>query len=357
MKADLVFSCTNTMTTLFKVIHKQISSKVRGHDDTKIRYDIETDNGNKYIAFTWDLLEGKPIVYDAEFDEVLNNSWSITTSGYSWNKEVGYMHSIIAKKCNLVLRYNESIDHINGYKLDNRKVNLRVATQSEQNSNRGTRSDKIKPADELIEIGVEELPRYVRWDKGEGKFVIEKHPYLIQEVNEGKKKKAAMSGTKSKSIGIVEKYKDILARLKELDDNLLDDGFKEKRNKLKQEYEAICQAINDFNNTTNDIMSHDMQLPQEKQENTINAERRTAKNKKTTSKLPEDCGVKPEDIPKYCYYQAASDKRGDKFTIDKHPALIKQGKRQWSTSEKITMTTLDKFKQMMDKYNELEKDL
>jgi len=38
-------------------------------------------------------------------------------------------------------------------------------------------------------------------------------------------------------------------------------------------------------------------------------------------------------IPKYCYYRPASETRSDKFIIERHPKLVAEGKRQWSTSE------------------------
>ena len=60
-----------------------------------------------------------------------------------------------------------------------------IQTHSEQNSNRLQRSDKLLPCDELINIGVEQLPKHVRWDKTEQKFVIEKHPVLLEEVKNG----------------------------------------------------------------------------------------------------------------------------------------------------------------------------
>jgi len=44
---------------------------------------------------------------------------------------------------------------------------------------------------------------------------------------------------------------------------------------------------------------------------------------------------------------------GDKFVIDKHPVLVAQGKRQWSTPERTTLTTKEKFDILMEKYHEL----
>ena len=72
------------------------------------------------------------------------------------------------------------------------------------------------------------------------------------------------------------------------------------------------------------------------------------------SNLPPDCGVTPNMMPKYCYYKPASDKRGDKFIIERHPKLVEKGLRQWATTEAKTKTTKQKFDLMIAKLIELE---
>ncbi len=83
---------------------------------------------------------------------------------------------------------NDSIDHINRNKLDNRIVNLRIASQSEQTANRGKLSRKYN-AKELPEgLTQSDLPKFVVYYKekhGSGTrefFVVEKHP--IQSLKE-----------------------------------------------------------------------------------------------------------------------------------------------------------------------------
>lgn len=81
-----------------------------------------------------------------------------------------------------------------------------------------------------------------------------------------------------------------------------------------------------------------------------------AAGKKKESKLPPDCGITLDMIPKYCYYSPATDKRGDKFVIDRCPGLMKQDakQRQWSTSGSTNVSTKVKYEQLMEKYNSLE---
>lgn len=341
---------------VYTVTNRTIVQHVRGHDDVKIKYDITNDNGETVCAMMWDLLGGKPTVFDNEYDnELQKHTWSVTANGYMWNKHVGYMHSLVAKLSGMDVPDGMSIDHINMYKLDNRRKNLRVATQSQQNSNREARSDKIPPCKELMDKGVMSLPKYVRWDNSESKFVIEKHPKLLQEVTEGKRKKPIMSGTKSKSVSTFEKYQDILARLEQLDVacGLVNDAFAEQRSAYRKEYEEICECINAYENrATLAVPATHIDVPPNEQ---IVPTRRTADGKKTVSKLPDDCDVKHADIPKYCYYKPASDTRGDKFVIERHPALIAtQGKKSWCTTEKKSVSTYDKFQQLLAKYAELE---
>ncbi|PNH12581.1 hypothetical protein TSOC_000517 [Tetrabaena socialis] len=93
-----------------------------------------------------------------------------------------------------------SVDHINWQKADNRRDNLRIATMSEQNSNRAERVDKKPPPPELISLGIHRLPRRLRWDSGECKFVVDLPNTQI-------------SGTKSTQVSMVNRFRDCLLKL------------------------------------------------------------------------------------------------------------------------------------------------
>jgi len=136
--------------------------------DKHIKYEILKEGQHKYNAImyedqTW------PIAYDVDFDnDIVANKVIVMTNGYvSINRKYLHRHIYLKNKSyeDQSSKDKKSIDHINNFKLDNRLANLRLATQSEQNSNRLQRSDKLLPCDELINIGVEQLPKHVRWDK------------------------------------------------------------------------------------------------------------------------------------------------------------------------------------------------
>ena len=326
---------------------------VKGTMDIKKKYRIIDENNNEFCAIYWNGLNKEPIVYDSEFDNIAmaGQGWSKNPSGYAYNHEQ-YMHKMVADHFG-ISKPGFTIDHINCCKFDNRRKNLRAASQSEQNCNRPSRSDKLIPPQALIDIGVTEFPRHVRWDSSEEKFVIEKHPYLIEEVRKGKRAKAAMSGTKSKATSLLAKYQDILARLEVMNQAMMSDDeieFKRLKRENYDEYLAIARCIMEYEGV---IAEEEETQDDTNNTPTIVPNRHTAEGRKTVVTFPVDSGLTPADLPKYCYYKAAKDKRGDKFVIERHPALVKMKTRQWATTEKIKHSTREKYDMMIAKLEEL----
>tara|TARA_B110000908_G_scaffold99746_1_gene117763 strand:+ start:1872 stop:2747 length:876 start_codon:yes stop_codon:yes gene_type:complete len=133
------------------------------------------------------------------------------------------LHSFVIKNMNPGdERINDkkfSIDHINRIRLDNRRTNLRWATQSVQNSNQNKRSRK-KTAIKLPEgITQDMMPKYVYYCKecyNKEKqlfrefFRIEKHP----------KQEKIISSSKSSKLTILEKLEQIKEKLYNLENNI-----------------------------------------------------------------------------------------------------------------------------------------
>ena len=102
---------------------------------------------------------------------------------------------------------NETIDHISRNPLDNRKENLRILSQSNQNINR----NKYKRAVELPEgctISVDDIPKHIWYVKSNGghgdRFAIELKTEHIR-----------WKTTSSKHVSLCEKLEEAKTKLKE----------------------------------------------------------------------------------------------------------------------------------------------
>ncbi len=140
---------------------------------------------------------------------------------FSHNKNVNYLHSFIIEHFGNGKGQN-SVDHINRQKLDNRITNLRVSTQSDQNKNR---MKVVMKEPVLIPNGMtsDNLPKYITYNKENlpnnkfrDFFRIEKDPRQIPNKNN----KRSWSTSKSMNISINEKYKQALDYLKELNNGI-----------------------------------------------------------------------------------------------------------------------------------------
>ena len=102
--------------------------------------------------------------------------------------------------------------------LNNKNVNVQLYNHI-LNSKTDTRRDKKDPPSTLIDIGIKVLPKHIRWDKYEKKFIIYNHPQLIYEVERGIRKQPVMSCTKMGD-DIIYKFNDALERYQKLDEIL-----------------------------------------------------------------------------------------------------------------------------------------
>ena len=66
------------------------------------------------------------------------------------------------------------------------------------------------------------------------------------------------------------------------------------------------------------------------------------------NKLPENCGVNKDEIPKNCYYIPETEKRGDGFCCDKnHPKQKDLQLGDYKTTQSKNISTKDKFQQLL----------
>ena len=169
---------------------------------------------NEYILFSKNSLQ-----------KILNiggsrNVWYIGANGYvattfkeDDKRKIRYLHQHLMDHYGKGLsKGNNTVDHINTNKLDNRLDNLRLVDQTEQNKNRGKRKRQKSAKCNLPDF-IKELPKYVQYvnSKG-GYFCIRNHPNYPNEYFQ--------SSTK-KEVSIQEKYQSILDKLKEYNNKSL----------------------------------------------------------------------------------------------------------------------------------------
>ena len=101
------------------------------------KYDLSGEYGIGYTS------KGEEFYFDLDdYDKIVNYGWIIIKTGYVVAKKPHsrknmYMHKLVCDN-NFTELY---VDHINGIKNDNRKCNLRIATNSQNSMNAKIRND------------------------------------------------------------------------------------------------------------------------------------------------------------------------------------------------------------------------
>lgn len=116
------------------------------HNDTYVYTLIDTDDFIKIKDYSWHYISNGYIGHTIPVDDT--------------RREL-YLHNIVMGRLGFPGKgAKESIDHINGNGLDNRKENLRLITQSAQNINQKQKERRIElPADSGITV--DEIPKHI----------------------------------------------------------------------------------------------------------------------------------------------------------------------------------------------------
>jgi hypothetical protein len=354
-----------------KVIKKVTQTKTTKEINHKI---IEHNDKEYIVAYTPYKDEHILFVFDADDKEkVCKLSWCYYADGKyigkthyddDDNKKALYLHNFIMNKLTFEGKGQQhTVDHINRVGRDNRKENLRMATsQSAQNFNTKKRERKIE-LPEGCDITSDMIPRNVWYIKPNGKhgdgFCIEIKG--VQTLNEGR---FTWKSTRSTKVSLKVKLHETKLKLEEIAKNnpelqeLSDLANEERRNELIQSFNAILEKSSYPEEV---IKSNLVQLITDAATPIVinNNEEQMAKtvtglhaSGKKTNKLPQDSGVTPDMIPKYCYYSPANDKSGDNFVIDRHPGI--GDKKRWTTSTSKKVNTITKFESLIEKLKEIE---
>lgn len=146
-------------------------------------------NGKEYIVGTVSHNHSDTqFVFDADdYQKVSERAWHVSSTNYigstfytsdeKLNKKELFLHNLVMNRLKFPGKgAKETVDHINRNGLDNRKENLRLITQSEQNLNQKKRERSIVLPDGCG-IDPSEIPRHIWYIKAHGahgdRFAIE----------------------------------------------------------------------------------------------------------------------------------------------------------------------------------------
>jgi hypothetical protein len=210
--------------------------------------DIEY-NGIKYVIMSV-LKNGEnyhSIIDFEDGEKVKKYSWHIT-SGYlgtaivdNGKRKELFLHNLIMNKLTFEGKGQlETVDHINRNRLDNRKKNLRIISQSEQLLNQNKKERKIQFSEDFP-INANDIPKHIWYVKANGghgdRFAIE-----------FKTENLLWKGTSSKKVKIEDKLNEAKEKLKEFYTmfpylNPENEDKKKKIDTLQKEYEEIISLI------------------------------------------------------------------------------------------------------------------
>lgn len=158
----------------------------------------------------------KFVIDKEDFDKIEGYSWHKSSTNYisqgvivDGKKKEFYLHNLILNIFDFPGKGSkESVDHINRIGLDNRKENLRIITQSEQNLNQSKKKRNITlPEDSGL--NADDIPKHIWYIKPNGshgdRFAIE-----------FKTENIVWKTTASKNISLKDKLESAKEKLQEL---------------------------------------------------------------------------------------------------------------------------------------------
>lgn len=189
-----------------------------GRKPGPIEYRFVTHTGKEYCVGKI-LHNGNPVefVFDKDdFEKVEKRAWHVSSGKYIGStfyldggvKLELYLHNLVMNR----MAFNgkgqrESVDHINRNGLDNRKENLRIVSQSQQNINQPRKKrDVVLPAD--CGILPEEIPKHIWYVRPQGQHGDR---FAIEFKTEG----LCWKTTSSKKVSLREKLKEAKTKLAE----------------------------------------------------------------------------------------------------------------------------------------------
>lgn len=189
-----------------------------GRPPGDIYYTDVKHNDKEYIVGTiFSNGECVQFVFDKdEKDKVIGRSWHVSSNKYiasaetvDGNRKQLFLHNLVSNRLDFPGKgATETVDHINREGFDNRKENLRIISQSQQNMNQTKRERNIT-LPEGCDIDAADIPRHIWYIKANGahgdRFAIE-----------FKSENLCWKTTSSKKVSLLKKLEEAKAKLQEL---------------------------------------------------------------------------------------------------------------------------------------------
>jgi len=148
-----------------------------GRPGNPIVYSHVTYNGMNYTVVTIQHNGQyiKAIIDRDDFPKIKDSNWHSTSNSYlshthrvDGKQKALYLHNVVMGRLDHIGKGSaETVDHINRNGLDNRKENLRLVTQTEQNLNQKRKGRKVElPEDSGL--AAEDLPKHIWYIKPNG---------------------------------------------------------------------------------------------------------------------------------------------------------------------------------------------
>lgn len=267
-----------------------------------------------------------------------------------------YLHNFIMDRMMFEGKgQKESVDHINRHGPDNRKENLRLVSQTTQNHNQSKKERKVV-LPEGCGIDPNEMPRTVSYIPPESGhhdgFAVDVKGF--PHIGNGRYR---WKSTRNGNVSLRNKLHHALFHLKELVNKYPElIGVNDEKTQLAESFNEIIKK----SGFPQDVIDANL-IPTEMTASNFWNDAMLTPELKTIIKL-HDAGQKvandlPDDmvLPPYACYGKASETRGDKFYINEgHPALKRHRIKSWTTSQEKSVSTEDKYTELLAKMEDLK---